>query len=163
MSFLKLKHNVPEVYVSESRDFQVLLHSLDLAQNAVLYDVRGILCSLDTMNCHEGYEDRLASKVGLFADTSRWDDSKLRYVLSAFPYIKRYKGSKIGIEGCVNAFARSQIGSLKYSVDWSTPYEIHINFNRWVNTDMLVETLGYVVPAGHKIVIEYRPELNIMA
>lgn len=160
MSFLKLKHNVPEVYVSESRDFQVLLHSLDLAQNAVMYDAKSILCSLDSMNCHEGIEDRLASKVGLFSDTSGWDATKFRYILSAFPYLKRYKGSKIGIEGCVNAFARSQTGILKYNINWDTPYEIHIRFNKNLDTDMLIEVLSYVVPTGYKIVIEYESNMS---
>lgn len=154
MAIIRTKNNVPQVYVSESRDFQLFTRVLDFVQNSLKYDIDAMLNSLSTRDIAENYLEHLQSKLGFF--TSRhYDDETLRKVLSAMPYIIRNKGSELGIAMCVNTFLNI-VGFRKgytlsiYNNDDIYNYTVRVGIEgSEINTDILRDMLSYVIPTGY--------------
>ena len=154
MAIIRTKNNVPQVYVSESRDFQLFTRVLDFVQNALKYDIDAMLNSLSTRDIAETYLEHLQSKLGFF--TSRhYDDETLRKVLSAIPYIIRNKGSELGIAMCVNTFLNIMGFRKGYTVsiynnDDIYNYTVRVGIEgSEINTDILRDMLSYVIPTGY--------------
>lgn len=51
MSVRRLQNNVPEVYVKESRDFQLLCRLYDCILNGVKFDIDSMLNITDSKSC----------------------------------------------------------------------------------------------------------------
>jgi hypothetical protein len=154
---------VPEVYVSESRDFQTFVTLLSIVQNSILQDVDNIPKILDTINCPGPYVRYLSSKLGLFlGDNIEISEFGLKVLLTAFPDIMRHKGSKLGVTKCVNAFSRAYNLKLAPQIEFDeTNYGIvYINFDSgdvdFTNSELLKSLMMYVLPAGYEfIVVDY--------
>jgi len=84
MSVIRNKNNVPEIYVSESRDFQLFTRVLDFVHNSIKFDTDSILNVISTDDIQEGYLERLKSKLGFFTK-NYYPDEELRLALCAFP------------------------------------------------------------------------------
>ena len=158
MPLIRTKHNVPQPYVAESRDFQLLTRVLDLVQNSVKFDIDSIVNIIDTRLISSSYLERLKSKLGFF--TSKvYDDRTLRIVLSAFPHIIKYKGSEEGVKRCVNTYLNvSGIsgGSRVDIYNKSGQYDhlVRIGISGGVqNIQILKDLLSYVLPSGYMLEI----------
>ena len=59
MSLIRTKNSVPQVYVSESRDFQLFTRVLDFVQNGLKFDIDSIVNVVDTQLIPTNYLDNL--------------------------------------------------------------------------------------------------------
>ena len=173
MSHLIIHSKVPEVYVAESRDFQLFTSILEIVENSVLNDTDSVKEILDTKLCKEPYLEPLLSKVGAVTKIPfTVSPAELRVLADVFPHILKSKGSMKGVSACVNAFCRSQgvyspdtvqieyVNEMAYNEDPITTVatdtvqpaatEIRITFRgvKNVNEKLLRYMLEYVVPAG---------------
>jgi hypothetical protein len=154
MPIIRTKNNVPQVYVSESRDFQLFTRVLDFVQNGLKYDIDAMLNSLSTRDIAENYLEHLQSKIGFFTN-GHYDDSTLRKALSAMPYILRNKGSELGISMCINTFLNIIGFRRGYNVSIYHEDEVYDHTIRVgiegseINTDILRDMLSYVLPTGY--------------
>ena len=92
----RLQNNTPGAYQEESRDFQLLSRALDAMHGSVLNSI-GSMPNLNRPRVmYESLLTHHASKVGFFP--IRTIDAKVfRYILAAFPYIIKNKGTHTGI------------------------------------------------------------------
>lgn len=167
MSVFRAKNETPQVYTSESRDFQILLRVLDFVQNSIKYDIDSITDIIDTDDISGYYLDRLKNKLGFFTNNS-YDDNTLRIALNAFPYMIRYKGSIEGVERCVNTFLNI-IGvrdgcRIEVINDRNDPYNTYILRiglkSRVQNITILKDMLSYILPTGYFVEIYFYQEVD---
>lgn len=150
----RLQNNVPEVYVQESRDFQIFCRLYDVIQSSVKFSIDSITNISSTKNCNSSLLELLKTKQGLFSTVDVSNDN-LRLVLDAFPHIMRYKGSLKGITYILNLFSRlvdeqDTIGRLDESM--LKDHKIRLIFpNDLKNDKLLIELLKYVLPTGYFI------------
>lgn len=161
---IRLQDNVPQVYVEQSRDFQLFCRLYDCINNGVRYDINSMLSILDPMKVSDRMLNLLCTKVGFF--TNRNYDSKiLRYILVAFPHALKYKGSKHGIEIAVGTILKAEadfrvaeindetikttveigpdgVDSDKHVIRIYTTVEIN-------NKNALKDFLKYIMPVGY--------------
>lgn len=154
MSTFRLQNNTPKVYTAESRDFQLLARAMDALHGGIMGQIPPILSINRPRTMYDNYLSHYSSSVGFF--TRRDIDSKvLRYILAAFPYLIKNKGTKKGILGAVNTIIKAEnntyngdgvsveiINDPSYTVVINTTYEIY-------NRNALEELLKYIVPAGY--------------
>jgi hypothetical protein len=147
----RLQQNVPEGYVQQSRDFQLFCRAYDSLFNGVKYGADSLTHTSSTMECNNALLSLLANKLGLFTNLNL-PDVELRYVLCAFPYLIRYKGSYTAIEYTVRVFQRmSRLNNLGYSItiDEDTK-QISLSFSRdIINDALLYELMSYIIPTGY--------------
>ena len=145
----KLQNNIPEVYTHESRDFQLLCRLYDVVNNGVRFDISTILNILDASKCQDSILDLLALRKG-FEPTQTFDTDSYRILLNGFPYICKYKGSKLGILKAIALVLRLDnlledaqvtISSGDSNIIIETKYPIK-------NKVILKELLTYVLPIG---------------
>ena len=101
----RLQDNVPEIYVNESRDFQLICRMMDAIQGSTKYKIDSLIHTSNTKECNASLLQHLKYKLGFFDDVDLTDE-QLRFVLMGFPYIMRYKGSKKAIEDTMNLYFR---------------------------------------------------------
>lgn len=160
MAIFRTKNYVPEIYVAESRDFQLFLKVLDFVQNSIKYDIDTMICSLSTEDMPSQYLDRLKSKLGFYTD-HHYDERSLRLALTVFPFIIRYKGSRKGITMCVNAFLKyiGVRGVTKidiYNEHETYAYTVRIGVpTNITNTTLLTDLLSYILPPGYLVEIYF--------
>ena len=166
MSIIRIKNNVPQNYVSESRDFQIFTRVLDFVQNGIKFNIDSITDIIDTEEIHGEYLERLKSKLGFFSN-SRYDDATLRKILSAFPYIIRHKGSEEGIHMCVNTFmniigVRESHTVEVYNNDEENDHTILIGLESNItDINVLKDLLSFVVPTGYFVKFYFYKEPDI--
>ena len=97
---IKLQENVPQYYVEQSRDFQLFLRVLDCIQNGVKFDIDSMIYLLDPTKVNNRMLSLFCERVG-FYPKRELNSNMLRYIISAFPYLMKYKGSKKGIEEAI--------------------------------------------------------------
>jgi hypothetical protein len=165
MAVIRFQDRTPEVYCNESRDFQLLCRAFDLIENGIKYDIDTMLRILSSDYCSNALINLLQTKLGFF--TSRdYDDFELRTVLSAFPYIVKYKGSKKSIEQAVNIFLRVNRIKTNYKVDIinknddksriNDDYFIDIGIESELkDVSLLKDILKYVMPTGYNLHIYF--------
>jgi hypothetical protein len=147
----RLQDNVPQIYVEESRDFQLFCRLYDCINNGVKYDIDSMITLLDPMLCKDRVLDLLATKVGFFHN-SYIESDILRYIISAFPYILKYKGSKRGVKEAVITILRAEGKFEIPQIDINNEnYEIKIELNKTniKNKKALDEVLKYILPIGY--------------
>lgn len=167
MALIRIQNNVPEVYPNSSRDFQLLCRALDCVQNGLKYNIDSITDTLNTGVCNNRLLQLLQTKLGFFT-TKYIDDDDLRFILMAFPYIVRYKGSRKGINRAVNVFMKLSGVITPYRVvitnkdtDGKPLYIVQIVFETQLNnTYILDEILKYVLPPCYIIRYAFYKEVN---
>lgn len=107
MALMRLQNNVPEVYVEESRDFQLLCRIFDAMINGVKFDIDTVAEITDTKICNNRILSLLESRVGFFSDTTL-DDESLRYIIKSFSYLLPNKGTFTGIKDAIYVFLKTQ-------------------------------------------------------
>ena len=105
MSYIRIEENVPEIYVNESRDFQLLCRLFNLIVNDLLYSSSTMRSVSDTENSPSELLDLLCGRVG-FHPLTHIPGKELRAILKCFPHLIKYKGSKICIAEAVIMFLK---------------------------------------------------------
>lgn len=105
MSVLRLQNNVPEAYINKSRDFQMLCRTYDCLLNSVKFDIDSIKEISDTTLCNSSLLELLQTKLGFFTSKDI-NDVDLRYVLKAFPWLIKNKGSLYALECALHLFLK---------------------------------------------------------
>ena len=151
-SMFLVENNVPDVYVNESRDFQLVSRLYDLIFQSTRFSIDSMDHISDTAKCNESLLDLIGSKVGFFTSLKLTDKTH-RKVLAAFPHIMRYKGSKEGILLILNLFMHITNAKLTMRENEDTSI-ITIVFHDYIlNIDLLKELIEYIRPVG--LIIEY--------
>ena len=149
----RVKNNVPEVYPNTSRDFQLLCSLYDLVFQSSRYSIDSMPYLSDCKTCDEDMLPLLAKKLGIFETLDKFDVHVVRMVLSAFPNIMKYKGSKNCLDMTLNVFSRA----LNTPVTWESskngdeviPSTYTITFINYLNNEELLRILlRYLLPTG---------------
>ena len=161
MALIQCEELVPEVYVNESRDFQLLCRVFNTLLNSSKWYTDGIIHSIDTNIISNRLLELLKTYVGFFSNQTIDNDS-LRMILKAFPYLIKYKGSRKGIEEAIYLFLKTQdiktqsyiLITNKEIVPPSTledVYSIEIGIKSFEKIDITIlrELIRYVVPTGY--------------
>lgn len=105
MTLLRMQNRTPPIYCEESRDFQLFCRLYDTIINGLLFDIDTITDLINTKDIRSSFLQLLQTKLGFFT-IKTFDERTLRYVLSGFPTMIRYKGSVKSIEYAVNTFLK---------------------------------------------------------
>lgn len=105
MTLLRMQNRTPPIYCEESRDFQLFCRLYDTIVNGLLFDIDTITDLINTKDIRSSFLQLLQTKLGFFTPYS-FNENTLRYVLSGFPHMVKYKGSLKSIEYAVNNFLK---------------------------------------------------------
>lgn len=154
----RISEKVPEVYMKESRDFQILPRVDDLLFLGEHYDISTMQELNNPKKCRNSCLKYLAEKVGFYTD-KYIPDNVLINIISAFRTALKNKGTDLGIQQAVIAIlkAENSIDPPKivytrgdstlqyyeqYTINIYTPIKI-------INEVALREFLKYIIPAGY--------------
>ena len=162
----RLQNNVPEVYVDNSRDFQLFCRLYDSCFGGVKFSIDSISRLTNTKQCDSSILELLKTKLGLFS-TVEVDATELRYLLQAFPTIMRYKGSKRSVEYIKVLYTKMYSNVSVPEVEYGADCTLRFIFSEPPKNDkLLLELLKYVLPTGYIVSYdvakskEYRTYLN---
>ena len=96
MSDFRLEKNVPDVYVDESRDFQLLCRILDIYLKGCIDRASNMVYQLDLDKCNEQLLYAIANMQG-FTTNLYIPPNVLRNICKVFPYCLRRKGTEEAI------------------------------------------------------------------
>lgn len=151
----RLQNNVPEIYVNESRDFQILCRLYDSVLGGVKYSIDSLQRSSSTPDCDNTLLDLLKTKLGLFTSLEA-EEYALRYVLQCYPHLIRYKGSKKAVNDVLTLFSRiSNAPPGDYDPEiLEKEHRLVLKFTQTPKSDkLLLEILKYILPIGY--IVEY--------
>lgn len=154
----RISEKVPEVYMKESRDFQILPRIDDLLFLGEHYDISTMQELNNPKKCRNSCLKYLAEKVGFYTD-KYIPDNVLINIISAFRTALKNKGTDLGIQQAVIAILKAENSidppkivytrsdsSLQYyeqyTINIYTPIKI-------INEVALREFLKYIIPAGY--------------
>lgn len=163
---LKIKDNVPDVYVRKSRDFQLMCNVFDCMNMAVKFDIDSIDNLTNTSLCNENTLPLLQNNLGFFSNLNL-TGKDLRTILKSFPYLVKNKGTITGIKQAIQLFLKvididratnieiinnsTHRTALDYNIT-DILYVIDINIkDNILDTTILTEILKYIIPAGYAI------------
>ena len=161
----RLQNNVPSVYVNSSRDFQLLCRLYDAAFNNVMFDADSISDIANTDRCSARVLPLLQTKIGFFSDIDITDED-LRYVLKAFPYLVRNKGSKQAIRQTLYMYMRmnhveSDIFVEVLNKHSAMPYTVLVGLEiGFKDTTILDEVFKYILPTGYTVKYIFYEKVN---
>ena len=164
---IRYQEMVPDYYVEQSRDFQVLCRLYDFTLNSLKYNIDSIQNITDTRNIKDTLLPLLGDKLGIY-DKEAYSN---RQLLEALPIALKYKGSLKSIKILLNAFLDSlnifdEVIAV-HTTNESSAEEISEILNRKIDTYSIVvimstflsltdlhvlnEYLNMVMPSGMKI------------
>lgn len=154
MPNIDLTKKVPDVYVEESRDFQMMLRVMSCIENSIKYDIDTMQNITNTEKINSDLLSNLSTKLGFFPRKEFYNDT-LRGILIGFPFLLKYKGSRKGIELTIICFLHIVGYSAQYKIDIDqNDFKINIGIaHNLSNTDILKEMLRYIIPTGYAIKI----------
>lgn len=158
MANFRLQDNVPNYYVDESRDFQLLCRVIDVYLKGCLSKSSIIPYQLDLDKCDEQLLYAIANMQG-FTTKKYFPPNILRNILKVFPYCIKRKGTKEAIE--LASYAVLSTDRLIYYIDVQVTsrtndgvgdYTIRITCNTQSEyLPYLEELLRFLVPIGWRI------------
>lgn len=150
----RLQDNVPEVYVKQSRDFQLFCRIYDVVNNAIRFNAKSAENLLDPLKVSDRMLPLLATRVGFFPK-HEYNTYALREVISAFPYIIKYKGSKLGIEMALNVILKIENNYQEslVQIDTGNSRVNILTSTKLKGEDLLRDVLSYILPIGYEIVV----------
>lgn len=149
---IRMQNNVPETYVNQSRDFQLLCRLYDVVMNGVKYNIDALGNITDNAHIQSNLLSLLQTKVGFFE--YEVTDDKLRYLLDAFPYIMKNKGSLKGIEQALNVYLKMNHINTPVQVFVNTQdctINVIIKSNVVLDTKIIEDVVNYVIPTGYSV------------
>lgn len=157
----RIQDNVPEVYIQQSRDFQLLSRLFDTLLSGVKYDIDTVVNILDASKARDTMLSLMCTKVGFFT-REEIDAQVLKYIIASFPYIVRNKGTVEGIQLAVNTILKAENTTDIYQLPivkvvnaevedkQFQPYTVYIYTTiSAYNRRALKELLQYVLPTGY--------------
>lgn len=165
----KVSNKVPEVYMKESRDFQLLPRLDDLIFLGLHQDINTIQNLNNPKKCKDSYLNYLAEKVGFYTN-EYIPDIVLINIISAFRTALKNKGTKLGIEQAVIAILKAENSieppKILYTYDESSNYYDRYTINIYTPIDIinkiaLKEFLKYIIPTGFNYNIYTYENANI--
>lgn len=154
----RISEKVPEVYMKESRDFQILPRVDDLLFLGEHYDISTMQELNNPKKCRNSCLKYLAEKVGFYTD-KYIPDNVLINIISAFRTALKNKGTDLGIQQAVIAILKAENSidppRIVYTRgDPSLPYYEQYTINIYtpikiINEVALREFLKYIIPAGY--------------
>jgi len=167
---LYLENEVPEVYVEESRDFQVLMRLMSIIFNACRADSQQLQFLNDAELINSRLIPLLQTKVGFFTN-KEYKSSDLRDICRIFMHIVRNKGSRKGIELAIRAFFSAKNFKSNYYIDIQNEptvdnqedaYSIKIGLKKnFTDFTLLEDVLRYVLPTGYFLTVFLYEDLDI--
>lgn len=155
----RTQKNVPDVYVKQSRDFQLLGRLIDAIVNDSSFYIDGIRNTISAKTCPSNLLPLLATKIGFYSKYS-FPEEQLRGILQAFPYLLKYKGSKRAIYQAIFLFLRLSGVDAGFQVDVrnedndsnTEDYTITITFlYKPLKTKILDALFNYLLPPGYVV------------
>lgn len=152
MDIFRIENNVPDVYVNNSRDFQLLARLKTVLFAAIKHDINSTRFLSNTTYCRDSQLENLSTKLGFFHNTTLNSDV-LRTILHAFPYLVRRKGTKQAIEQTINCFLKAIGLYTKCSVTITNKagYDIIANKGTIADIEELQKHTLYVKRNGYYI------------
>lgn len=161
MAEFKLENNVPNYYVEESRDFQLLCRIVDIYLKGCLSKSSYLPYQLDLDTCSEQLLYAVAYMQG-FTTKMYIPPNILRNILKVFPYCIKRKGTEEAIRAA--AYAVLSTDRLLYLIDVSIRSNTGIPDSSYVVTitcnaqseylPYLREVLTFILPAGWRVVYQ---------
>lgn len=153
---IRLQENVPEIYTKASRDFQLFCRVYDVINNSTRFSVKSTRTLLDPMLTSDRMLPLLATRVGFFPKYE-YNTNALRLVISVFPYMMRWKGSKKSIEIALYTVLKAEghFGELDVTINSSTSTIRIFSDTKIDNEILLKDVLSYVLPIGYDVIIQY--------
>lgn len=147
----RFEDNLPEYWLNESRDFQLLARLDDVLYMGQRADIFTISNLNSSKKCKNTFLNLLAKKVGFFTD-KYIEDKVLRNIIGAFRLAVKHKGTKEGIIYAVTAILKAENSTGVPRVDIITENEQYV-INIFtpinlINEVALKEFLKYIIPAG---------------
>ena len=158
----RTQQNVPEYYVNNSRDFQLLCRLKDAIFGSVKYSIDSLTHTANTKETNSRLLALLKTKLGFFSDIELTDE-ELRILLEAFPTIMRNKGTKLGIEQLMHTFFRMKKikQSVAYVVLSQTDHTVNLYLGISKQDLSLLDVLfEYIIPTGFEINYEFSEEIS---
>ena len=153
---IRCQNLVPEGYISTSRDFQLFCRLYDCLLNGAKNDLDSIVNSLNTYTIPSELLTLLSTKLGFFVENTLTSEN-LRILLTAFPTILKYKGSRQGITYAINVF--SKIKNVSYPISViinNVDYKIIIVSEKQVtDIQLLLDLLQHILPTGYTYEYQY--------
>lgn len=146
---LQFTSMVPETYVQQSRDMQMLLELLDICFNGNKYNIDSMLYLNYPELCNDKYLKLLSHKLGFEYDCVIYDD-ELRKILRSFRHLVEYKGSLKGINDSIHVFMNLKHIYFDYTIQinndeiWIMIYQQKVE-----DLSILSEILKYIIPCGY--------------
>ena len=135
----------------------------DVLFSGMKYDIDSMVNILDATLARDTMLELMCTKIGFFPRI-HIDANVLKYIIASFPYMLKYKGTRLGIEWAVNAILKAEnnpdaigrpnivITSDKVvdTTGVQAPYTVYIYTTIQIyNKAALKEVLRYVLPAGY--------------
>ena len=158
----RFEKSVPEIYVNESRDFQLLCRLADAIYGGVKYEIDSLQHTANTMEINNKLLPLLKSKLGFFSDDTLTEE-QLRYLLLGFPEIMRNNGSKKTIKEILYMWFRlNKLDAKIVSIDINNDSkEILLDVNMVPkDTALLDELFNYVLPTGYQLTYRFGVSLD---
>ena len=156
---IDLTKQVPNVYVDESRDFQLYLRLLNVIIGGTKFTIDNIVDIYDPKVCNNRVLNLLCTTFN-FNPKIKFTDEDLRIILAGFGSLIKNKGTRKGIEQAISLVLKTQNISSNYDVivvnkdvliDPELNYYIQITIPIEINQLYLYELLEYVKPVGYTI------------
>ena len=154
MGVFRVQNNTPQIYQSESRDFQILSRAMDIIHGAVMGDIASMRNLDKSRLIYDSMLNSYASRVGFFPNRSI-DAKVLRYILAAFPYVIKNKGTKKGILQAITTVIKAENNvyagkdSIQVDIDQETHTVVIGTIHDIYNKNALEEFLKYIIPTGY--------------
>lgn len=146
----KTRNNVPEVYSTSSRDFQLLSAAFDCVYNTLITNQSKLnyLDNIETVDAN--MLELLKDYLGFFTN-QYYPENLLRSILINFPEAIRYKGSlkgvEVAIEALQNAYTDISYVTIRKQEQDSSRISIETD-GVLLNQNYIDELLKYVLPIG---------------
>ena len=142
------KNKVPEVYIKESRDFQLLASILDVAFNYLISNQNKLNYLDDIELVDSKLLDLISIYLGFFTN-QYYPENLLRSILINFPEMIRNKGSNKGLTVAVQALQNSYTDITQVSIALSGDKEYILSTDGvLIDQKYIEEVLKYVTPIG---------------
>lgn len=160
--FIQLEHNVPDIYIEKSRDFQLLCRIIDIVINAAAERSSGMIDNLDVDTIEENLLYLLVRKMG-FTSHKYFPPKVLKNIAEIFPYCIRNKGTVDAIKKAVYAVVSAERDVRYLDVQYNSQ-DVSIQIATSASNiyiDYIAALLEFIMPAGVRW--NYFPGVTIYA
>lgn len=146
---IDLVKRVPEVYVKESRDFQLLARVYTLTLNYLRFFIDSLRNVSDTKRCLATSLQLLKTRLGFF-NIQDIPNNELRQILICFPDLLKWKGSIKGIKDAVTLYTNIKNIDTNITIEYDkTLAELNIYSDvGFDDVTILNELFRYLLPTG---------------